>query len=122
MNKPKTIICDIDGVLIKHSNEGLSKQLGYVDLLNDTISKMNEWDRFWGWYDKHTTKSLIITAIIIYMQIPHMIWAGDVYLQLGIISHIHPVLDFFLYGIDLVEILPMINIGMLIYNKARKRK
>ena len=83
---------------------------------------MNEWDRFWGWYDKHTTKSLIITAIIIYMQIPHMIWAGDVYLQLGIISHIHPVLDFFLYGIDLVEILPMINIGMLIYNKARKRK
>jgi len=83
---------------------------------------MNEWDRFWGWYDKHTTKSLVITAIIIYMQIPHMIWAGDVYLQLGIISHIHPVLDFFLYGIDLVEILPMINIGMLIYNKARKRK
>ena len=83
---------------------------------------MNRWDRFWGWYDKHTTKSLIITAVIIYMQIPHMIWAGDVYLQLGVISHIHPVLDFFLYGIDLVEILPMINIGMLIYNKMRKRK
>ena len=82
---------------------------------------MNSWDRFWGWYDKHTTKSLIITAIIIYMQIPHMMWAGDVYLQLGIISHVHPVLDFFLYGIDLVEILPMINIGMLIYNKVRKR-
>ena len=56
------------------------------------------------------------------MQIPHMVWAGDVYLQLGVISHIHPVLDFFLYGIDLVEILPMINIGMLIYNKMRKRK
>ena len=43
-NKPKTIICDIDGVLIKHKNEGLSKQLGYVDLLEDTISKMTEWD------------------------------------------------------------------------------
>ena len=42
--KPKTIICDIDGVLIKHKNEGLSKQLGYVDLLEDTISKMTEWD------------------------------------------------------------------------------
>ena len=82
---------------------------------------MNSWDRFWGWYDRHTTKSLIITAIIIYMQIPHMVWAGDVYLQLGVISHIHPVLDFFLYGIDLVEILPMINIGMLIYNKMRKK-
>ena len=83
---------------------------------------MNSWDRFWGWYDKHTTKSLIITAIIIYMQIPHMVWAGDVYLQLGIISHVHPILDFFLYGIDLVEILPMINIGMLIYNKMRRKK
>ena len=44
MNKPKTIICDIDGVLIKHKNEGLSKQLGYVDSLDNTISKMTEWD------------------------------------------------------------------------------
>ena len=44
MDKPKTIICDIDGVLIKHKNEGLSKQLGYVDSLDDTISKMTEWD------------------------------------------------------------------------------
>ena len=79
------------------------------------------WKRFWTWYDKHTTESLLITAIIIYMQIPHMVWAGDVYLQLGLISHIHPVLDFFLYGIDLVEIIPMINIGMLIYNRIRKK-
>ena len=79
------------------------------------------WKKFWSWYDRHTTESLLITAIIIYMQIPHMVWAGDVYLQLGIISHIHPVLDFFLYGIDLVEIIPMINIGMLIYNRIRKK-
>ena len=79
------------------------------------------WKRFWTRYDKHTTESLLITAIIIYMQIPHMVWAGDVYLQLGLISHIHPVLDFFLYGIDLVEIIPMINIGMLIYNRIRKK-
>ena len=27
MNKPKTIICDIDGVLLRHKNEGLSEQL-----------------------------------------------------------------------------------------------
>ena len=56
------------------------------------------------------------------MQIPHMGWAGDVFLQTGIISYHNPILDFFLYGIDLVEIIPMINIGMLIYNKMRKRK
>ena len=83
---------------------------------------MNRWDRFWAWYNRHTTESLLITAVIIYMQIPHMVWAGDVFLQTGIISYHNPILDFFLYGIDLVEIIPMINIGMLIYNKMRKKK
>tara|TARA_R110002020_G_scaffold64430_5_gene170981 strand:+ start:1213 stop:1467 length:255 start_codon:yes stop_codon:yes gene_type:complete len=82
---------------------------------------MNNWEKFWNWYEKHTTKSMLITAIIIYMQIPHMVWAGDVYLQLGLISHVNPILDFFLYGIDLVEVIPMINIGMLIYSKIKKR-
>ena len=42
-NKPKTIICDIDGVLLRHKNEGLSEQLS-SELLNGTISKMTEWD------------------------------------------------------------------------------
>lgn len=61
-------------------------------------------------------------AIIIYLQIPHMIWAGDLYLQLGVISNIHPFLDFFLYGIDLIEILLMVKIGMMVYSKIRKKK
>ena len=82
----------------------------------------NKWTKFWGWYEKHTTESLLVTAIIIYMQIPHMVWAGDVYLQTGLISHIHPLLDFFLYGIDLVEIIPMVNIGMILYSKLRAKK
>ena len=43
MNKPKTIICDIDGVLLRHKNEGLSEQLN-SELLDDTINKMTEWD------------------------------------------------------------------------------
>ena len=42
-SKPKTIICDIDGVLLKHKNEGLSEQLS-SELLGGTISKMTEWD------------------------------------------------------------------------------
>ena len=81
---------------------------------------MSYWNNFWIWYDKHTTKSLLITAIIIYIQIPHMIWAGDVFLQTGIISYHNVVLDFFLYGIDLIEVIPMINIAMLIYSKIKK--
>jgi len=41
--KPKTIICDIDGVLIKHHNLGLSRQLDST-ILEGAIKKMNEWD------------------------------------------------------------------------------
>ena len=43
MNKPKTIICDIDGVLLKHLNQGLSFQTSAKPLHN-TIEKINEWD------------------------------------------------------------------------------
>ena len=42
-NKPKTIICDIDGVLLEHRNQGLSSQL-YSTPLKGTIKKINEWD------------------------------------------------------------------------------
>jgi len=78
------------------------------------------WTKFWSWYERHMTESLAITALIIYMQIPHMVWNADLYLEAGLISHVHPVLDFFLYGVDLIEIFPMINIGFLIYSRIRK--
>ena len=78
------------------------------------------WQRFWDSYDKYLTAHLFITAFVIYIQIPHMILNADLYLGLGMISHINPVLDFFLYGIDLIEIIPMINVGMLIYSRVRK--
>lgn len=42
-SKPKTIICDIDGVLLQHRNQGLSSQL-YSKPLDGTIDKINEWD------------------------------------------------------------------------------
>ena len=44
-NKPKTIICDIDGVLLQHKNTGLSNQiLGNPKPLDGTIEKLTEWD------------------------------------------------------------------------------
>ena len=43
MSKPKTIICDIDGVLLIHKNKGLSEQLNSKPL-DGTIKKINEWD------------------------------------------------------------------------------
>jgi len=79
------------------------------------------WKEFWSWYERHTTESLLITAIIIYIQIPHMVWAGDAILQTGVVWGVNPILDFFLYGIDLIEIIPMINLGMLIYSRIRRK-
>tara|TARA_Y100000310_G_scaffold244805_1_gene249682 strand:+ start:350 stop:712 length:363 start_codon:yes stop_codon:yes gene_type:complete len=44
-NKSKTIICDIDGVLLKHKNKGLSYQLTHPPkILDGTIEKLTEWD------------------------------------------------------------------------------
>ena len=44
-NKSKTIICDIDGVLLNHQNNGLSYQLiGNPKPIDGTIEKINEWD------------------------------------------------------------------------------
>ena len=85
-------------------------------------TKQSVWAKFWAWYERHITESLAITALIIYMQIPHMVWNADLYLEAGLISHVHPVLDFFLYGVDLIEIFPMINIGFLIYSRIRKSR
>ena len=43
MYKPKTIICDIDGVLLEHLNKGLSTQTK-AKPLEGTLNKINEWD------------------------------------------------------------------------------
>ncbi len=80
------------------------------------------WISFWSWYDRHVTESLILTAFIIYIQIPHMFWNADLYLETGMISRVNPILDFFFYGVDLIEIFPMINIGFLIYSRIRKKQ
>ncbi len=78
--------------------------------------------KFLDWFDMHTTGNIIISLIITYLQIPHFIWAGDAYLRLGIVSHVHPILDFFLYGIDLIEIIPMISLTLVAIAKIKKRK
>ena len=88
----------------------------------EITKKNNHHARFWSWYERHITESLAITALIVYIQIPHMIWNADLYLEAGMISHVHPILDFFMYGVDLIEVFPMINIGLLIYSRIRKSR
>ena len=80
------------------------------------------WNRFWNWYEKQLMGSLAFLLMVHVVQIPHMIWAADVYMELGMISRIHPILDFLLYGVDLVELLSLTKIIMLIYEHGIRHK
>ncbi len=83
---------------------------------------MNYWTRFWQWYESRILGSIVIIAIIQFIQIPHMFWAADVYLELGVISRVNPVIDWLLYGVDLIEIISIINIGMIMFSLIKKRR
>ena len=44
-NRPKTIICDIDGTLVKHVSLDTSSKPNFkMELLPGTIKKLQEWD------------------------------------------------------------------------------
>ncbi len=79
------------------------------------------WSRFWNWYERKILGSLVIVAIIQFIQIPHMIWNADLMIEYGAISRIHPVIDWLLYGVDLIEIVSIVNIGMVIFSLYRKK-
>lgn len=83
---------------------------------------MNQWQRFWAWYENKILGSIIIIAIIQFIQIPHMVWNLDIMLEAGYVSRIHPVIDWFLYGVDLIEIVSIINIGMIMFSLIKKRR
>ena len=82
---------------------------------------MNLWARFWNWYEDKILGSIIIIAVIQFIQIPHMIWNADLMLEAGYISRIHPVIDWLLYGVDLIEIVTIINVAMILYSLLKKR-
>lgn len=43
--KPKTILCDIDGVLLKHKGDICSQHIIYGELLSGVKEKFQEWDK-----------------------------------------------------------------------------
>ena len=83
---------------------------------------MNAWNKFWSWYENKILGSIILIAIIQFIQVPHMIWNADIMLEAGIVSRIHPIIDLFLYGVDLIEIISIINVGMIMYSLIKKRR
>ena len=83
---------------------------------------MSVWSRFWKWYENKILGSIVIIAIIQFIQIPHMVWNADLYLETGVISRIHPALDWLLYGVDLIEIVSIVNVGMIMYSLIKQRR
>ena len=57
------------------------------------MKHMNAWGKFWGWYENKILGSVILIAIIQFIQVPHMIWNADIMLETGIVSRVHPVID-----------------------------
>lgn len=54
-NRPKTIFCDIDGTLVKHSAPTICSSPDYkMELLEGTLDKLLEWDKK-GYYIILTT-------------------------------------------------------------------
>jgi len=84
-------------------------------------SGLNPWTKFWNWYESRILGSIILLAIIQLVQIPHMMWNADLMLEAGYISRINPVLDWFLYGVDLIEIISIIQVSFILYSMLRKR-
>ena len=81
------------------------------------------WNRFWDWYSEHITENLLIILVIHIAQIPHMIWAGDCFLEVGIVcKQFHPFIDLFLYGIDLIELFSLAQIISMIYAYGWRKK
>ena len=77
--------------------------------------------RFLDWYERHMAKSLIISAVILYAQIPHSWWALECVFGGGYLHNHGMVVDFFLYGIDTLELIPIIGITLAIVSKVRHK-
>jgi len=43
-------------------------------------------------------------------------------LEAGMISRVHPIIDWFLYGVDLIEIISIVNVGMIMFSLVKKRR
>tara|TARA_R110002020_G_scaffold75425_2_gene192002 strand:- start:1105 stop:1320 length:216 start_codon:yes stop_codon:yes gene_type:complete len=57
-------------------------------------------------------ESLAISAVILYLQIPHSWWALECIFGEGILHGHGIVVDFLLYGIDTLEMIPIIGVTL----------
>ena len=77
---------------------------------------------FLEWYNRRMVESLTISAVILYIQIPHSWWALECVFGQGFLHGHGIVVDFLLYGIDTLEMIPIIAITLTIIAKVRNGK
>ena len=68
--------------------------------------------RFMEWYNRRMVESLAISAVILYLQIPHSWWALECVFGQGFLHGHGVVIDFLLYGIDTLEMIPIIGVTL----------
>ena len=77
---------------------------------------------FLNWYNRHLTESLVISALVLYLQIPHTISAAECFFggDVGLYGF-HPLTDFLLYGIDLLELIPILGVTIAIITRIKDK-
>ena len=68
--------------------------------------------RFMEWYNRRMVESLAISAVILYLQIPHSWWVLECVFGQGFLHGHGIVVDFLLYGIDTLEMIPIIGVTL----------
>ena len=77
---------------------------------------------FLNWYNRHLTESLAISAFILYLQIPHTISAAECFFDGNVgLYGFHPITDFLLYGIDLLELIPIVGVTIAIIARIKSK-
>jgi len=77
--------------------------------------------RFLDWYEGHLTHSLALSAFVLYLQIPHSLWALECIWGEGVLHGHGIIVDFLLYGIDTLEMIPIIGVTLAIISKVRHK-
>jgi hypothetical protein len=73
-------------------------------------------------WEKKLTLSLGFLVVTHLLQIPHFLWGGDALLKSGLVYNLHPVMDFVLYGIDLIEIPAIVVVVVSFVSRLRSEQ
>lgn len=73
-------------------------------------------------WEKKLTLSLGFLVVTHLLQIPHFLWGGDALVKSGLVYNMNPVMDFVLYGIDLIEIPAIIVVVVSFVSRLRRKR